>query len=279
MNLDNIMNDDNFYILNENNNVAYYSLLIGITEYFRTYNRICIYLSKYQKGNKDSINRKAKENVRFLKSYLNIAIHIQHFFELETKRLLEKEHVLFSLDDKGDPIILNKLIKNMSLSSEEIKKLKSVEFSEALIRLRKLVDCGVVTDEIAVIFRDNHKLLGVLNQLRNTTIHKGRKIMHYCELDELFSRYIFPLVKDLLEHEEYSRYLSNFKQVGIYDAIIKIINEGKKPVLDYSVIAYEKEMVRCKEKRSKIEKLNEETDEKYIKQVIVYFVHLSPSAR
>ncbi len=70
---------------------------------------------------------------------MNIAIHIQHFFELETKKTFrKKEHVLFAVDDKGDPIILNKLLKNISLNSEDTKNLKSVEFSEAIDRLKKV---------------------------------------------------------------------------------------------------------------------------------------------
>ena len=88
---------------------------------------------------------------------MNIAIHIQHFFELEIKRLLEKEHVLFAVEDKGNPIILNKLLKNISLSSEDMKNLKSVEFSEAIDRLKKLVEYGILTDEVSVLFVKNYK--------------------------------------------------------------------------------------------------------------------------
>ena len=105
MNIDKILSDEYYTFLENNHNVAFYSLSIGLEEYFETYHQVCVYLSEYERDDKEKINYKAEKNgIGYIKSYLNIAIHIQHFFELETKRLLEKEHVLFAVDDKGDPI-------------------------------------------------------------------------------------------------------------------------------------------------------------------------------
>ena len=189
MNIDKILSDEYYTFLENNHNVAFYSLSIGLEEYFETYHQVCVYLSEYERDDKEKINYKAEKNgIGYIKSYLNIAIHIQHFFELETKRLLEKEHVLFAVDDKGDPIILNKLLKNISLNSEDTKNLKSVEFSEAIDRLKKLVENGILTDEVAILFVSNYKLLKALNNLRNTIIHRGKRIMKDCELDDFFSQ-------------------------------------------------------------------------------------------
>ena len=49
MNLNNILNDEYYTFLEDNHNVAFYSLSIGLEEYFETYHRICIYLSEYEK--------------------------------------------------------------------------------------------------------------------------------------------------------------------------------------------------------------------------------------
>ncbi len=81
--------------MENNHNVAFYSLSIGLEEYFETYHQVCVYLSEYERDDKEKINYKAEKNgIGYIKSYLNIAIHIQHFFELETKRLLEKRACL-----------------------------------------------------------------------------------------------------------------------------------------------------------------------------------------
>ena len=284
MNIDRILSDEYYTFLEDNHNVAFYSLSIGLEEYFETYHRICIYLSKYDRDDKERINYEVRENgTSYIKNYLNIAIHIQHFFELETKRLLEKEHVLFAVDDKKDPIILNKLLKNINLNSEDTKNLKSVEFSEAIDRLKKLVESEIITDEVAVLFVDNYKLLKALNNLRNTIIHRGKRIMKYCELDDFFSQDVLPFVRNVLNCHYYKWHLNQLKSKGVYDSICKIIDEGKKTTISYSKIAFQKELARCnlivyknniqkgKEKEENIKRiiarrLNVHLDEHYIQK-------------
>ena len=284
MNIDKILSDEYYIFLEDNHNVAFYSLSIGLEEYFETYHRVCLYLSHFERDDKERINYKVHENsTSYIKNYLNIAIHIQHFFELETKRLLENEHALFAVDDKGDPIILNKLLKNIQLNSEDTKSLKSVEFSEAIDRLKKLVEKGILTDAVAILFVSTYKLLKALNSLRNTIIHRGKRIMQYCELDEFFSQYVLPFVKDVLNCRYYRWHLNQLKSKGVYDSICNIIEEGKKATISYSKIAFEKELARCnlivdknniqkgKEKDENIKRiisrrLNPYSNEQYIKE-------------
>lgn len=268
MNLDKILSDEYYTFLGENNNVAFYSLSIGLEEYFKTYRRVAIVLSRYDRNNKNSINSKTKERARYVKSYLNIAIHIQHFFEIETKRLLENQNILFAVDDKGDPIILNKLINNMDLTEEDTKSLKSVEFSEAIKRLKRLVEKGIITDETAKLFTDNYKLMNALNAVRNTILHRGKRIMLYCELDEFFSQAVLPLIKEVLNCQYYKWYLEEFKRNGIYDSICNIVIEGKNSTVDYSQIAYEKEIARSKLTLKKIPINIGKEDEEYIQKIV-----------
>lgn len=268
MDLDKILNDEYYMFLGGKNNVAFYSLTIALEEYFETYHRVFLKLSKYHRADRKIINLKCKEQARFVKSYLNIAIHIQHFFELETKRILEGENILYAVDDKGDPIILHKLLNNIQLSEEDTKGLKSVEFSEAIKRLKKLVDSGGIVDQVAKILADNVKLLNALNQIRNTIIHRGKRIMLYCDLDDLFSQEIFPLIKKILECTYYNWYLSTYEYKGYYDAICNIINEGKSTTVDYSKIAFEKEMARCKLIMQERDIKKGEEDEGYISKIV-----------
>lgn len=97
MNLGNIQqSNEDFYIIsgvNADRDAAYYSLLIGIKAYFTTYHNVAMNLRSYQRGDEKLINGAAQENNNYIESYINIAIHIQHFFELEIKRILEDDHI------------------------------------------------------------------------------------------------------------------------------------------------------------------------------------------
>ena len=85
MNIDNILDNEHWMFLEDNTDVAYYSLTIGLDEFFSTYHAIYLKLKAFDKSNRNYINEHTKDSTSYIKCYLNIAIHIQHFFELETK--------------------------------------------------------------------------------------------------------------------------------------------------------------------------------------------------
>lgn len=128
----------------------------------------------------------------------------------------------------------------------DTKKLKSIEFSEAIKRLKRLVDEQIITDEAAIILAQHQDELISLNTLRNTIIHRGKRILHYCELDEYFSQFILPVMIELFNCKYYEGYLWRIEESGSYECICNIVNEGKKQPVNYSKIACEKEKVRCK---------------------------------
>ena len=101
---------------------------------------------------------------------------------------------------------------------------------------------GILTDEVAILFVSNYKLLKALNNLRNTIIHRGKRIMKYCELDDFFSQYVLPFVRDVLNCHYYRWHLNQLKSKGVYDSICKIIDEGNKATISYSKIAFQKEL-------------------------------------
>lgn len=272
MNLGKILQSkEDFYIfsgVNTDEDAAYYSLLIGIRAYFTTYQNVALNLRRYQRGDERRINGAAQENNNYIESYINIAIHIQHFFELEIKRILEDEHILFAVDSKGDPLITHKMLHNMMLQYEDTEKLKSIEFSDALSRLKKLVENNIIDDVVAKIFVDNEQLLNVINFLRNTTLHRGRKLMKYCSLDRLFAQNLLPFINEIINQPYYEIYKQNYNKSGIYEIIDKIIFEGKKDDPDYTQIALLKEIGRCKLKLDFLPKLDETEDKDHIEKMI-----------
>ena len=56
MNIDKILSDEYYTFLENNHNVAFYSLSIGLEEYFETYHQVCVYLSEYERNDKEKIN-------------------------------------------------------------------------------------------------------------------------------------------------------------------------------------------------------------------------------
>lgn len=270
MNINNLQrNDDLYFMLGDNilKDTAYYSLIIGIEAYLKTYNSVAMSLRRGY-GEERWINNAVQESDKYIECYLNIAIHIQHFFELEVKRILNNENMLYVVDTKGDPLITYKLLNNVELKQDEIEKLKFVEFSDAINRLEKLVDNNIINDQVARLFVANKELLKGVNFLRNTTTHRGRKLMKYCALDMLFSQNLLPLIKELLEQPYYLKYKIFFCNNGIYDVMEMIIEEGKKSNLDYSQIALLKEIGRCKLELMTKPYLDENEDKDYIEKIL-----------
>lgn len=270
MNINKIQQNDNFYFVKKDDNAkdaAFYSLIIGIKAYLKTYSAVAMNLRSYYDDEK-WINHAAQENDQYIECYLDVAIHIQHFFELEIKRILESKHVLFAVDTKGDPIITYKLLHDKELKSEDTVKLKSIEFSDALIRLIKLVKNEILDDQIAKILANNKELLNVLNFLRNTTLHRGHRIMKYCSLDMLFVQNLLPLIKELLEQPYYNLYKIFLCDCGAYKIMEDIILEGNKTEIDYAQIALLKEIGRCKLELKNRPKLDESEDKEYIEKTV-----------
>lgn len=270
MNINNIQKDDNFYFVSGNNttkDAAYYSLHIGIEAYLKTYSAVAMSLRSHYDG-ENQINRAAQENDKYIECYINIAIHIQHFFELEIKRILESKHVLFAVDTKGNPLITYKILQNEELKPEDTKKLKSIEFSDALNRLIKLVNENIIKDEVARIFVTNKDLLIAINFLRNTTLHRGHRFLKYCSLDMLFAQNLLPLIKEILEQPYYRLYRHFMDGCGVYEIIDKIIMEGNASNINYSQIALLKEIGRCKIELISKPTLDENKDNEYIEKTV-----------
>ena len=51
--------------------------------------------------------------------------------------------------------------------------------------------------------------------------------MKYCELDDFFSQYVLPFVRDVLNCHYYRWHLNQLKSKGVYDSICKIIDDER----------------------------------------------------
>lgn len=72
MNINNIQKNDNFYFVSEDNttkDAAYYSLLIGIEAYLKTYHSVAMNLRSYR-GEEKWINHAMQENDKYIECYL-----------------------------------------------------------------------------------------------------------------------------------------------------------------------------------------------------------------
>ncbi|MEE1256392.1 MAG: hypothetical protein UHN47_07765 [Lachnospiraceae bacterium] len=273
MDLNRLKENSNYYFSDESSSVrdaAYYSLCIGIEAYLNTYHNLVMSLTEYDRKDSNQINMRAKESEAYIRSYVDIAIHFQHFFELEIKKCLEKENKLLAVDTKGNPVITYKLLNAIELEENEVSSLKSVEFSEALGRLKKLVNGNYVTSDVAKVLVKNDKLLDSLNLLRNTVLHRGRRILNYCDLDMLMTQNILPAIKELFDLSEYVGYVRALEQQGLYSLMTELINIGKKEPFEYDTLALKKEIGRCSLNRKTIANLdnNNEDDKDYLELVL-----------
>lgn len=274
-------NDDNiFKIEDKKENIydaSFYSLKIALKAYYATYHSVKDSLDNIDCTEKISIDArviKAVNNTNeeleedcseYIENYMNIAIHLQHFFELEIKKLLENTQKMLSLNIKNDPILLYKILANgTELNETDYSKCKTVEFMEALTRLKKLNKEGIITDELANLFCDNECELRLINNMRNMALHKGIKIIKYCALDELMTQNILPIIRDILAIKRYEYYKEMFNSIDGINVIEQLIQAGKRNPIDYGEIALFKEFGRT----SGLKRL---TDHKYHdKQELIY---------
>jgi len=191
------------FSLGENNDVAlaFLSLRIAFKAFFSTYHSI----RKRFDPNDPDIDEIIKEDVCYYEACAETIVHFQHFFELIIKDILRRDHLLLSSRVSSHPTILYKLLHNQTLSDEENQKIKSVEFSDALETLCKLIKSRQIQCFQNVQFiKDNKCTLEALNTLRNRVWHRGSFFLYYTKLDEFIGKYILPIVDVTTRLSQYS---------------------------------------------------------------------------
>ncbi len=238
--------DDGFYVKSSpEKDAAYYSLRIALEAYFSTYYTTKSELERIAcVTNHEEINKAIENNAAFIENSINIWMHLQHFFELKIKQILnEKNEFLTIIPAKDSKTYCYQVL--MKQIEEREHHTNSVEFSEAKKRLNVLVSDNLIDSKLAKVFYENTKTLDFINIMRNMTTHRGRRILKYCTLDDVMCQHILPFLKEVLSCEECSTHNCMFGREKVTEIIQPLIEEGKKNNLDYGLIAYKKECARC----------------------------------
>ena len=225
----NTKNTDNYGWKSEEP-AAFQSLKSALIAYFGTYH------STLQAHPKTSlatatINRLEKYEIEEYKNLYFITItHLQHFFEYVLKDSLNQINPILSAEFNKDGFeqIYSTLVGNRTLEELETEKLKSIEFDEALNRLKKIKKIDPANEKISNSQNliDNENTLKTLNLLRNRIWHKSLFFMQYHNLDLFMGKKVFPLIKKVMESSRYSdrkswKYKLLFCEIDPIDAIIK----------------------------------------------------------
>ena len=276
INLETLKKDSSNYYLLDNNykkDAAYYSLIIGLTEYFDTYHPDKLN-NNDDAQNITEINNKYENGSDYTKNVINIFIHLQHFLELQVKKELDSINLLMS-SRINDPIILEKVLNNKNLSDEEIAKCYSVEMSDAIKRLCDLVKEGVLTTPSSKVLSANRPTIDFVTYMRNKIMHRGKYILKYCELDLVMSQHVLVLFKELLSLPNYLKYNKLLNGQSITALIDPIIQAGAKSSVDYSEIALYKAFAKAKSNDKYEERYYFSTDElaKWTKKIQTDYSH------
>lgn len=245
-------NDKSMYYEDEDNglkHIGFLSLKVALENYFNTYSSI-----KDRLVNNESYGFTITEckdiqyNNQYCKACSETIVHFQHFFELIIKEILEKESPLLAVRANKNNVVFHKLIKGEKIVKSDYDKLYSIEFSEALDTINDLLKEKRI-DEKFIFFKDKRDILVTLNNFRNRTWHRGMFLLRYDALDEFVGKYLLPLVRDIIDKPEYSKYKDIFmfdsKNYINIEIINELIEENKLSRVDSGKIALLKEMGRA----------------------------------
>lgn len=162
--------------------------------------------------------------------YFTAITHLQHFFEYILKDALNQINPIFSAEFNKDGFeqIYFTVVGNRTLEELETENLKSIEFDEALNRLKRIKKIDSTNEKISNSQNliDNENTLKILNLLRNRIWHKSLFFLQYYNLDLFMGKKVFPLIKKVMESSRYSdrkswKYKLLFCEIDPIDAIIK----------------------------------------------------------
>lgn len=231
--------------------LALVSLQVALKAYFSTYQTFKGRMFVFEKEDDSNVLKDVPSNylLEYCEAYAECIVHFQHFSELVIKNFLRQDHSLLADLSDNKVEVFHKLLHGNPLNDEDSLSLKSVEFSEALSRILRLVKSTQIKNYEELKFILNHKsTLEELNKLRNRIWHRGLHILKYNALDSFVGGYILPFVKDVLEHPLYKGnayfyiYKSLFCEV---DPISEVIQESKKEYPNIKKLAFLKELGRA----------------------------------
>ncbi|WP_421329645.1 hypothetical protein [Aeromonas veronii] len=236
-------------IKDEDLGIAFSSLKIALKSYFSTYQCFKINLNIVSQDNTDQDVVDYHHNNRYCELCTETLIHFQHFFELACKKILKDEHPLLSDVALTKPVVLHKLLNNQELSGEETNSLRSIEFSEAILRLDELIKHNQMSNCANLQFiRDKKETLIQINALRNRVWHRGVYVLRYQSLDKFICGYVLPLLNDFLQLNEFkgNDCLWKYKALDCkLDPITELVAAYSSKTFDIKKVAFIKELGRA----------------------------------
>jgi hypothetical protein len=242
--------NDGFFIKDTDpkvKNIAFLSLTMALKAYFSTYKSMSFHFSHLKNASPDSDDRDFY-SAKYIENACEAIFHLQHFFELFIKEILEKEHILLAIDVKKNHALLYDLIKGINYDESELEKERQLEFSEAFQRIISLIETGRIDNDKYGFIKDSKECLNNVNTLRNRIVHRGVFILRYQALDFLFGKHVFPFLKEVLSLEgNKKRYtqLQGYNELGKFSIIDSIINHFEHENYSIPKVALLKEFGRA----------------------------------
>ncbi|MGV8122266.1 MAG: hypothetical protein AB2L14_21100 [Candidatus Xenobiia bacterium LiM19] len=229
---------------NEYRGLAFLSLRIALKAYFSTYHCANSMKIEYNELNQC-------QNMAYQEACSEAIIHFHHFIELILKDILKQKHPLLIVDATKKPKIYYKLLTGQSLDESEdsqLNQMNTVEFYESLQRICKLADDNEFETQINEFVTEYKSSMEKINTLRNRLLHRGRFILNYEALDNLYGIFVLPLALKITNISHYSSQNKEWKYRKLecnIDPINEIIEECKNDTIDAKKIALLKELARA----------------------------------
>jgi len=227
--------------------LALVSLRIALKSFFETY---AIFRGRIFTVASSAGKKKVDDHpLPYAESYAECIVHFQHFAELVCKHFLRLDHVLLAdvAVEKYD--ILHKLLHRKKLDADDEAPVKSIEFSEALKRIKALVSKDQLKGSKGLkFFIKYNSALIELNNLRNRIWHRGLYTLDYPTLDVFIGEHILPFVAEVISHKEYKSKEHIWKYRPLEcgaDPFKEIINHFQSENYNLKKLCYLKELGRA----------------------------------
>ena len=228
--------------------LALVSLRVAMKSFFSTYAKLRGRISNIKTTSGITQEVIDSHSLNYAEAYAETVVHFQHFAELACKSFLRNDHPLLSDVGSGKAGVLHSLLHNKKLNADEEKQVRSIEFSEALKRLKELIKSSKLKDHASLQFIIAHfDTLSELNNLRNRVWHRGLYVLEYSALDEFVGRYVLPFVRDVVSHPFFAGKELIWKYAPPHcglDPIDELIRHFSIEVYSLEKVAYLKEIGR-----------------------------------
>lgn len=222
--------------------LAFISIKIALSAFLGTYKK----LRTYTLHCPDEIS----DSAMYFETYTEVIVHFQHFFEIIIKDILRSEHELYAAKigkNKGSGFdALIELTRSCVLSPNAAEGLFSVEFDEAIYRLERIQIKNLKREKIKSAILCHKKAIGILNELRNRTWHRGAYFLPLEQLDRFVCKSILPAVLEIEKVNYYNalpKFLPYAQKAGI-NVLLELAKCYRSPSINVSKINLLKEIGR-----------------------------------